>query len=465
MDSEGILENYRVRIAAMSDSPKLHSGFATVVSELYKGFHDADMELHVLGFMDSEHDYLHQLPYFFNPTTPLDELAHSTFAFFLRKVKPDVIFILTDPGNLAVYASAIIHANAATYLRNGREFVPPIVAYTPIEGMPLMENHKSAFEYVRQTAGKLVFYTETSRNNVRRMGWDDIAEDATVINHGLDHANFRRYSESERRTLRELVGLDKYFIIGTVGANKRTKGFPELIYTARHLREMGADKNIKFYCHTHAKEPTMMGYSLQEIADYDWDGQHPGGVADMFLWKQIRHPGNYWLGISRDNGSLSSLKELEGKIPDEPSKRGFLFANLDYISVMNTFDMYVDLSQNEGWGLPAGEALACGVPTLMLNDYDVRREIYDGGVHWIEPLLPQVWSTLHTGARLVTVDPEKVARAIVALRHDQKLMHKLSEDGQKVARRYSWKTAQRQMTHIVKEVAEFVLREDMAYAQ
>ncbi len=204
------MENRRIRLACLSDSPLLHTGFATVAKELYQGFHDAGMEVHVLGFMDSEHDYLHQLPYYFNPTTPMDELAHNTFGFFLRKVKPDVIFILTDPGNLVTYSSNIIHSMAATYLRNGREFVPPIVAYTPIEGVPLMGAHKSGFEFVKQTAGKLVFYTQTAQDNVRGM-WPELAEGSYICHHGLDHADFKRYSDEDRQVLKELVGLDKYW--------------------------------------------------------------------------------------------------------------------------------------------------------------------------------------------------------------------------------------------------------------
>ncbi len=227
---------------------------------------------------------------------------------------------------------------------------------------------------------------------------------------------------------------------------------------------MGADEGIKFYCHANPREATMMGYQLDDIARYNWDQKHPDGVADMFLWKQVRHSNNYWLGVSRDNGSLESLKELAGKVPDTPEKRGFLFANLDFISILNTFDLYVDLSQNEGWGLPLGEALASGVPTLAVNDYDVRQEIYDGGVEWIEPLPRHMWSTLHTGARLVTVDPMKVAKQINELRRDSLRRNYLSERGQEVAAKYKWDNARTQMTAIVEEVAEFVFAEDEAYA-
>lgn len=456
--------NTRVRVAAMSDSPKLHTGFGTVAEQLYEGFHNAGIELHVLGFMDFEHDYEHSLPYYFTPTTPMDELAHGTFSFFLKRVKPDIIFILTDPGNLVHYSERIVHAHASTYMRNGREFIPPIVAYTPIEGLPMMKSHKSGFDYVRQTAGKLVFYNDTARNNVRKMGWEDIADDAEVVHHGLDHGKFRRLPEDERQQLKELVGLDKYFVIGSVGANKRTKGFVELIYTARALRQMGLDKNIKFYCHTLPERPTMMGYGLLEIADFNWDGEHPNGVADMFLWRQVKH-GQYWTGVPRDNGSMDSIKELAGKVPDTPEKRGYLFSNLDFTAMLNCFDLYIDLSQNEGWGLPVGEAMACGVPTIMVNDYDVRAEIYTGGVHLIEPMPQDDWQTLQTGARLVTVSPVEVAKQINYLRHHPEIMVDLSQKGQLVASQYKWDNARHKMNGIIEQVAEFVFEEDVAYAE
>lgn len=456
--------NRIIRVAAMSDSPKLHSGFGVVAAELYRGFHEAGMELHALGFMDMEHDYNHQLPYMFYPTTIFDDLAHQTYSFFLQRIKPDVIFILTDPGNLCMYAEGVVHKQKATYIRHGREFTPPIVAYTPIEGKPIMELDRRGFDCVMQTGGKIAVYNETALRTVERQ-FPDVAKHMAIVNHGLDHSNFRRYSDEERRELRKLVGLDDYFVIGSVGVNKRTKGFAEMIYAARYLREIGQDKGIKFYCHTNPNEERMYGYKLTEMASENWDMQHPGGVADMFLWKQVRHQENYYLGVSRDNGTIEQLGQIAGQIPDSPEKRGLLFAHYDYISIMNCLDLYVDLSQIEGWGLPVGEAMACGVPTIMVNDHSVREEIYQGGVHMIEPIPERLWPTWHRGARLVTADPHEVGRAILKLKADPILRQALSDAGQKVAQKYSWAKSREQMISLVTEAAEMVFNEDEAYKE
>lgn len=448
--------NNQIRIAALSDSPKIHSGFGTVVKELYQGFHDEGYLVHALGFMDSEYDYEHVLPYYFDPVNHFDELAHSTYPMFLRKVKPDIILIMTDPGNLVHYMDGIVHQQAATYQRNGREFIPPVVAYTPIEGTPMIKNFKLGFESVLQTGGRLIFYNETARKNVAKQ-WPEIAEQAAIVEHGLDHANFRRYSSEERRVLKQITGLDKYFVIGAIGANKRTKGLVELIYTAVELRKMGMDENIKFYCHTNPKIPTMFGYLLEELAEIY-------GVADMFLWKRIQK-GSYWSGIVREKKDfLEGIMSLDGKVPATSEERGLLFYSLDYVSMMNCLDMYVDLSRNEGWGLPVGEAMASGVPTLMLDDGDVRSEIYANGYFPIKPLDRECWTTLHTGARLPLVDPREVAAAIAHVKSNAGLMEDLSHRGRVVTKYYKWANSIEKMNKIVKEVADFVIEEDRAYA-
>lgn len=447
--------NNQIRIAAMSDSPKIVSGFGTVAREIYQGFHEAGYLLHALGFMDDQFDYEHVLPYYFDPTTLFDELGHSTFPMFLRKVKPDVIFILTDPGNLVRYVDGIVHNAAATYRRNGRDFVPPVVAYCPIEGTPLDGSFKHGFECVLQTAGRLIFYNQKAKDNVAAQ-WPEIAENADVVWHGSNHAPFRRYSDEERRILKELTGLDKHFVIGSVGANKRTKGFVELIYTAAQMKELGIAEGVKFYCHTNPVQPTMMGYQLGELVKYY-------GVADMFLWKQIRK-GNYWTGLPRWNGSVDDLLALKGKIPETPEERGYLFYSLDFVSMLNCLDMYVDLSQSEGWCLPTTEALASGVPTLMIDDGDVRSSLLEGGYYPIRTMPKRTWTTLHTGARLPTIDPLDVAKAIDYVRSKPLLMRDLSERGQAVVSRYNWNDTRAEMNKIVGEVAQFVMEEDKAYA-
>lgn len=437
-----------VVMAALSDSPKKQTGFGTVVAELYKGFHDAGAILTAYGFLDHEPDDKKILPYNFRPTPYLDDLAHQTYGFFLRQIKPDVIFMLTDPGNIMMYVHGIVNAGQATYSKDGKDFIPPVVAYTPIEGRPSPLSHGDALSLVQYLNGHVVVYCHSAREAIQEQ-FPTITP--SVVNHGLDHAPFQKYCAEDRKILRELVGLDDKFVIGSVGVNKRTKGFPTMIYTAAYLRSIGQDNGIVFYTHTNPYEETMWGYKLVEMTEYY-------KVRDMFIFKpDIRE--RYWDGVERDNGTLEQARKLKGLTPDIPERRGFVFGHYDFIARMNCFDLYVDASQIEGWGLGVGEAMACGVPVISVHDKHVRDEVYGEGAYMIDPLPPELWDTWHTGMRLVTINPVDLAHAIMKMRDNPEMREEYSRRGMEVASRYKWDDAREMMVEIVRMTVERDRRE------
>lgn len=433
----------KYKLAVIADSPKLHTGFGTVNAELCKGFHE-EFELFVLGLLD--HDINKgELPYTFFPVPPLDDLAHHTFSHFLRRVEPDAIFILTDPGNLYMYLHQIINRSVADFKRDGLDFTPTIISYTPIEGKPTPEAHADALRMVKQLNGTCVVYCDTARDVIINDVPD--IEPPEVVWHGLDHAPFRKYSDEDRKIIRELAGLEDYFVVGSIGVNKRTKGFDTLIYAAQILRERGLDKGIKFYCHTNPDKDTMFGYKLRHLAKYH-------GVYDMFLWKQEFSPGNYWLGCDREAGTLEQCRKIANMVPDTPQGRGALFTQYDFISKINCFDIYADCSQVEGWGLPVMEAMACGVPSISVKDGHVREELHRGGSLQIDTLPPRVWTTWHSGMRLVGIDPAEVADAIIYLKSNPDKMHELSSLGLDSTSHYKWDDSRKKMNRIVRETIE-----------
>ena len=435
-----------MKLAVLSDSPKKMTGFGNVIAQLCQGFHEAGIDVHVYGFMDSQEDFDNKLPYTFYPTPPMDELGHRTFGFFLRKVDPDVIFILTDPGNALMYTNDMLKGKVSNRKIGKNIYLPPVVLYTPIEGQPIHDDHIAAMEQIGMLGGALVLYCEAAKRAVENWA-PHVLEYTHVVNHGLDHAPFRPYAPQERKVLRQLVGLDDKFVVGCGGVNKRTKGFPYLIYAARYLKDTNRHKDIIFYCHTNPRVGTMYGYDLKALAR-DW------GVDDMFLWKQQIDPHSYWSGAERDKDIVAQAMELAGQVPDTPEGRGLLFTAYDFISIFNCFDLYVDPSQNEGWGLMTGEAMACGVPVIRVRDYHVRDEIYGDANYEIAPLSPHLWETWHTGSRLVTLDPHVLAEAILYMKNNPCERERYTKLGLERAGRYIWQDAKEQMTKIVFDVYE-----------
>ncbi len=434
-----------MKVAVISDSPKVHTGFGIVNRELCRGFHDAGMDVHVYGLLDSREDDENELPYNFYPTPAMDELGHRTFSFFLRSVKPDVIFILTDPGNLHVYLHSMHNKGVADYKRGDDFYRPTVVSYTPIEGSPAPLVHGDALMAVQQAfGGTCVAYCQAGARMIMTQ-FPDLTP-LEIVHHGLDHSNFRRYSDDDRDMIRRLVGLERFFVVGSVGVNKRTKGFPTIIYAAQILKENGYGDDIKFYCHTNPHQHTMEGYKLQDLTDYH-------GVSDMFLWKQKIQDG-YWMGIDRDNDSLERCRAIADQTIPTPEERGLLFTMFDMPTMYNCFDVYMDASQIEGWGLGVGESMACGVPAISVYDQHVREEIYSSGAYMITPQPRRVWDTWHSGMRLVSIDPKDVAEAILKMKNSAELREEHSIKGQEMASRYKWDDARNKMVKIVQDTAE-----------
>lgn len=423
-------------LAAITDSIKLTTGFAQVAKQILLGFHNAGFDVYSFGTMDWEHDLYHELPFSFTPVNPNDIMGHRTVQFFLTGLREiDVIFLLYDPGNVNTFVR-IIH----TLQESGQINKCPIIVYTPIEGFPIPATTAKTFDMIQEKGGEVVLYSpgmielfNTQYELNKPLHW---------AHHGSDHANFRSYEPDYRKHLRNISGLDQYFVIGSFGVNKRTKGFDTIIYTARCLKDLKRHKDIKFYLHTSPDNPTMYGYDLKDMAAiYD--------VSDMILFKPEveKEAGGNIKGIRRNSPDFSYLQR-----PEKVSDRKDLFTAFGFIDRLNCMDLYLDLSQVEGWGLPAFEAMKCGVPTVSVHDYAIRDEIYSHYVDMIEPEPIRKWSTWHTGAKLVTVDPQVVAERLLFLMDAHNIREQLSFMGEKRASEFKWKDTQEKFVKIVNEV-------------
>ena len=431
-----VTENRRPIIFVVTDSPRKRTGFSTVAQQVVPGFVEQGWDVRWYAILDDKEPMPGEFDFTFIPMAESDMQGDKRLLRKIIQHEPDVIWALYDAGNLYKYL-VFSEFGAQTHKSDGS--LRPCVAYFPVEGLPLPSYYGGMVQHVLRSGGQAITYTEGSAQVVMDQ-FEGLKVDWAW--HGLDHACFEPYPTADRKHLRQLVGLDNYFIVGTFGINKRTKQFDTLIYAAWFIKEWGEDKDVRFYCHTEPNDPILQGYPLNEMSKIY-------GVEHMFLWKPDSYSqrGGKYTGVEFSNNSMDEAKRLT--MPPTAEGRGYLLGHYDIIARYNLLDLYADVSSVEGWGLCVGEALRCGVPAISVDDGSVRSEIYGDAALMLKPTYD--WSTWHIGARLALVHPEAVARAILEMRDNHELRKEYAERGRAATAKYVWQPTRDKMVAAVRQ--------------
>lgn len=421
----------KIRVAAIADSPRLTTGFAHVAKEVYKRILDQnDMELFVFGIMDADQPKKEEnLPYEFYPA-PLEDLqGRKSLPLFYNWAEPDVIWELYDPGNLWS------HMMSLKMLGQGI----PWVTYFPIEGAPVMKQALSVVEASKYP----VTYCRSGAEEIER-AMPGVSIDH--LYHGIDHAPFAPLDPEKRTRLRKLIGWDDKFVIGAIGTNKRVKQHPYLIDAMRKILQDGFDE-VYLYLHTKEFDDNIMqGWDLKWIIDSLAD-EYDISLDEHILFPPVQ---NKWRGTPFKYDEDLDIWRMT--TPPGKEMRGAVFAALDFITRIGLFDLYVDVSSAEGFGLPPLEACACGVPTISVDDGMVRSEVH---ACYCDLLTPKHWTTWHTGARLALIDPEDLAENVEYLLHHPEELDAMSSRAVRVWDDLKWEpTAQKFVDLIRKAYAE-----------
>ena len=212
----------------------------------------------------------------------------------------------------------------------------PVVTYAPIDCEPMSS---LAIDAMRGALTNVAMSTFV-RTQLQRAGLPN-----TYIPHGVDTSIYKPMDKTE---CRKHFGLPPdRFIFGSVSTNvSARKNLPNQLKAYKLFLDMnpGAEKYSVFYLHTAAQrdELNSQGYDLPKFVN-DLDLGLNVVVTDKF---------NYYAGYS-----------------DE-----------EMAKLYNCFDVLMQCSLGEGFGVPIIEAGACGVPTIGSDFSSIPGVMGDGGV-------------------------------------------------------------------------------------
>ncbi len=315
------------------------------------------------------------------------EILYENFVFSL---KPDVFHIASFVEGLG--------DNVITSIgRLGYQDITSAIMYDLI---PLVEKEK----YLQDT--------RTSGHYMRKM--DDFKKAACLLS----------ISEFSRQQAIELLGINPHQITNISSAVDEK--FKPIKYDDKYLREVLKKYGItkKFFLYT---------------ASFDQRKNHQGLIeAFSMLPLEVKNDyqmlivGNGWNGIYEHFKSVAKdfgLKEgdliFAGYIPDD-----------ELLAIYNSAFLFVFPSLSEGFGLPALEAMSCGIPTIGSNTTSI----------------PEVISK-----KTALFDPynvKSISSKILEVIEDENFRKELSQHALNFSKNFSWDTCAKKSVEAFEELYE-----------
>lgn len=151
--------------------------------------------------------------------------------------------------------------------------------------------------------------------------------------------------------------------------------------------------------------------------------------------KVLNNDNRFIFKIAGKGPELNSLKELAKKLK---------LKNIEFVgfvpegilnSFYNSLDLFIFPSLYEGFGLPILEAMACGTPVITSNISSMPEICGDAAMYLNNPL-----------------DAEELSKKIKILMENHKLRKKLSRNGLKRSKWFTWERCAREHMKIYEEV-------------
>lgn len=400
-------------------------GDACVATGFARCTHAACDELHtrghhprVLGINHFGDPHDHPYPVhacFCPPDKGQDTMGTTRLPHLLERYPADVIVLLQDPWNIADYLNNLDLYNASRRQQGCDPIpIPPIVAWMAVDA----RNHDAA---PLNRLSHIVVWTEFARDELLRCG---VTVPISVVGLGVDG----RFRPQAKLPARKRIGIDlppDAYLIGVVGRNQPRKRLDLTIqYYAEWLRRYG---HGNAYLYLHVAPTGEQGYDITRLVRY--------------------------FGVG---GRVIACTPPAGQGMDDEL--------MPY--VYSAMDVYLTTTQGEGWGLPALEAMACGVPVVAPDFGGLASWARD--VAYLVPCYAHACITAPLGGRPYTVGAiPTMDDTVDTLQHvfNTGNVHDRRNRGIKLAKSLTWHNAGVQFTDVLEAaVSESAATEEPALA-
>lgn len=351
------------RILACTESSMMGTGYGVYYREVLTRLHETDKyELCELATYATPEEVDPSIPWKFVPVMPsnhdeqekkkymadpANQWGQYRFEQTCLDFRPDIVFDIRDP-----WMSE--HEQRSPFRRFYHWAIMP-----PIDG--LSQDSQWLAQYANADA--VFTYTDWGLDVLREEGNDQINLKCSAPP-AADMNVFKPCSDKAAQ--KAAVGLDgDCLIVGTVMRNQKRKLYAELIEGfAKFLKTAPASIAKRTFLYLHCKWPDI-GWDIPKLIKQ-------AGISHRCIFTSVCNKcgSSFPTFFQGAKTFCRNCGEREAVIGD--SHKGVSRENL--ANIMNLFDVYVQYSSHEGFGMPQVEAAACGVP-VMAVDYSAMSDV------------------------------------------------------------------------------------------